>query len=74
MEIAAADIARASALVSDLARLDPSELSDSDLMEALDALARVSRWAAALEAHLAAEIARQPAALGTATKQRRTNG
>jgi len=48
-----------SALVGDLARRDVSGLSQGDLMEAHDAVARLGRLAGTLQARFAGEIARR---------------
>src|SRR5665811_1519013 len=59
MAIDTAQIARVSALVGDLARRDVSGLSQGDLMEAHDAMARLGRLAGTLQARFAGEIARR---------------
>lgn len=59
MAVDAAEIARVSALVGDLARRDVSGLSHGDLMEAHDAVARLGRLAGTLQARFAGEIARR---------------
>jgi len=59
MAIDAAEICRVSALVGDLARRDVSGLSQGDLLDAHDAVARLGRLAGALQARFAGEIARR---------------
>jgi len=59
MAVNAAEIARVSALVGDLARRDVSGLSHDDLLEAHDAVARLGRLAGTLQARFAGEIARR---------------
>ncbi len=61
MAIEASDIERVSSLVSDLARRDVSGLSQGDLLEAHDAVARLGRLAGTLQARFAGEIARRSA-------------
>ncbi len=55
----AGEIARVSALVGDLARRDVSHLSQGDLLEAHDAVARLGRLTGTLQARFAGEIARR---------------
>ncbi len=59
MAVDKAEISRVSALVGDLARRDVSGLSQGDLLEAHDAVARLGRLAGTLEARFAGEIARR---------------
>ena len=59
MAVDAAEISRVSALVGDLARRDVSGLSQGDLLEAHDAVARLGRLAGTLQARFAGEIARR---------------
>ncbi len=61
MAIEAADIERVSSLVGGLARRDVSRLSDGDLLEAHDAVARLGRLAGTLQARFAGEIGRRSA-------------
>ncbi len=59
MAINAAEISRVSTLVGDLARRDVCGLSQGDLLEAHDAVARLGRLAGTLQARFAGEIARR---------------
>ena len=59
MAVDTAEISRVSALVGDLARRDVSWLSQGDLLEAHDAVARLGRLAGTLQARFAGEIARR---------------
>src|SRR5680860_519424 len=59
MAVDVAEISRVSALVGDLARRDVSGLSQGDLLEAHDAVARLGRLAGTLQARFAGEIARR---------------
>jgi hypothetical protein len=59
MTVDAAEIARVSALVGDLARHDVSGLSRDDFLEAFDAVARLGRLADTLRARFAGDLARR---------------
>ncbi len=61
MAIETSDIERVSSLVGGLARRDVSRLSDGDLLEVHDAVARLGRLTGTLQARFAGEIARRSA-------------